>query len=286
MRANAPVGTAIGSVTATDADGDTVTYSLEGTNAESFDIVSTSGQIRTKAGATLTAGTTYNVTVAASDTKDRATIAVTITVIDNSPPAFLEPFASRSVAEGQPAGTAVGGPVSATDLDQGDTLTYTLGRADAASFTIGSTGQISTAVVLDYETKTLHVVGVTATDSAGESATIPVIINVTNVDPPGRAWRAGGDADRGIHLESGRELDGSLQRRAHFRVRRAVPRRQHRRLHVLEPRRGRHEHRHHRAHRRDGVRGAGAGAELRGPGRLVGLGHRDDDQGQPLARVP
>ena len=186
VRANAPAGTAIGSVTATDADGDTVTYSLEGTSAASFRIAPTSGQISTKAGVTLTGGTTYNVTVVASDTKGgRATAAVTITVSDNSPPAFLEPFASRSVAEGQPARTAVGGPVSATDPDQRDTLTYTLGGADAASFTIGlSSGQISTAVVLDYETKNLHVVGVTATDSAGESATIPVIINVTNVDPP------------------------------------------------------------------------------------------------------
>ena len=142
------------SVTATDADGDTVTFSLEGTSAASFRIAPTSGQISTKAGVTLTAGTTYNVTVVASDTKGgRATAAVTITVSDNSPPAFLESFASRSVAEGQPASAAVGGPVSATDPD-GDTLDYTLGGADAASFTIGrSSGQISTAVVLDYETK-------------------------------------------------------------------------------------------------------------------------------------
>ena len=184
---SAAAGTAIGQpVRATDRDaGDTVTYSLEGTNAASFNIGPTSGQISTKAGVTLTAGTTYNVTVVASDTKDRTTIAVTITVIDNSPPAFLEPFASRSVAEGQPARTPVGGPVLATDPDQRDTLTYTLGGADAASFTIGrSSGQISTAVVLDYETKNLHVVGVTATDTAGESATIPVIISVTDVDPP------------------------------------------------------------------------------------------------------
>ena len=185
VRANAPAGTAIGSVTATDADsGDTLTYSLRGTNAASFTIGLTSGQISTKAGITLTAGT-YTVEVVASDTKDEASITVTITVSDNSPPAFPGLIASRFVAEGQPASAAVGDPVSATDPDQGDTLTYTLGGADEASFTIGrSSGQISTAVVLDYETKNFHVVGVTATDSAGESATIPVIISVTNVDPP------------------------------------------------------------------------------------------------------
>ena len=37
-------------VTATDADGDTLTYSLEGTDAAKFGIVSSSGQIRTKVG--------------------------------------------------------------------------------------------------------------------------------------------------------------------------------------------------------------------------------------------
>ena len=182
---SAAAGTAIGRpVRATDADaGDTLTYSLGGTDEASFDIVSTSGQIRTKAGVTLTAGTTYTVEVVVSDTKDEARITVTINVIDNSLPVFPGLIASRSVAEGQPARAAVGDPVSATDPD-GDTLTYTLSGLDAASFTIGPNGQIMTRAELDYETKSRHVVVVTATDSAGDSATITVIIIVTDVDPP------------------------------------------------------------------------------------------------------
>ena len=184
VRANASAGTAIGSVTATDADGDTVTYSLEGTDEASFDIVSTSGQIRTKAGVTLTAGTTYTVEVVVSDTKDEASITVTITVIDNTPPAFPERTTRRFVPENSPVGTDVGGPFSATDPDRGDTLTYTLSGLDAASFTIGPNGQIMTLAELDYETKNLHVVVVTATDTAGDSATITVIISVTDVGLP------------------------------------------------------------------------------------------------------
>ena len=88
------------------------------------------------------------------------------------------------MAEGQPASAAVGGPVSATDPDQGDTLAYTLSGPDAASFTIGPNGQIMTLAELDYETKSRHVVVVTATDSAGDSATITVIISVTDVGLP------------------------------------------------------------------------------------------------------
>ena len=38
--------------------------------------------------------------------------------------------------------------------------------------------------MLDYETKSFHAVVVTATDSAGDSATITVLISVTDVSPP------------------------------------------------------------------------------------------------------
>ena len=73
-------------VTATDTDtGDTVTHTLEGTDAGSFDIVSTSGQIRTKTGVTLDHETdaSYSVTVKADDGNGGSdTVAVTITVTD------------------------------------------------------------------------------------------------------------------------------------------------------------------------------------------------------------
>ena len=75
VRAGAPAGASIGlPVTATDADqGDTLTYSLEGQDAASFNINTTTGQLLTISGVTLTAGEIYTVTVAASDTKTRAT---------------------------------------------------------------------------------------------------------------------------------------------------------------------------------------------------------------------
>ena len=58
VSATSPSGTLIGEpVAATDADqDDTVTYSLEGRDAPSFDINETNGQLRTKSGITLLAG--------------------------------------------------------------------------------------------------------------------------------------------------------------------------------------------------------------------------------------
>ena len=156
VSASAPAGTSIGApLTATDADaGTTLTYSIEGADAASFGINPANGQLLTVAGVTLDRST-YIVEVVASDGSATSRITVTITVTPNRAPVFSEGgTATRSVAENEPAGTNVGSPVVATDPDQGDTLTYTLSGADAASFDIVSTsGQIRTRVPLDYETK-------------------------------------------------------------------------------------------------------------------------------------
>ncbi len=89
---------------------------------------------------------------------------------------------TRMVAENTAADMDIGDPVMATDADRGDTVTYTLGGADAASFAINSeTGQLMTSAALDYETKMEYMVTVTATDSDGETAMIYVTVMVTNV---------------------------------------------------------------------------------------------------------
>ena len=73
----------------------------------------------------------------------------------------------------------MGSPVLATD---DDTLTYSLGGTDAASFDIDqATGQLQTKALLDYETKNTYTVTVTATDSSNASGTVTVTINVTHV---------------------------------------------------------------------------------------------------------
>ena len=97
--------------------------------------------------------------------------------------------AMRSVKENQKKGTKVGEPITAEDTDK---LFYTLSGPDAASFELGSglshdkidEARIVTAVELDYETKSMHEVTVTATDPSGASDTITVNIMVTDEDDP------------------------------------------------------------------------------------------------------
>ena len=73
------IGTAI---TATDADNDTLTYTLGGTDAAAFEIDATTGQLKTKAALDYETKTTYTVTITASDGSLTDTITVTINITD------------------------------------------------------------------------------------------------------------------------------------------------------------------------------------------------------------
>ncbi len=81
----------------------------------------------------------------------------------------------------------VGALVVATDTKaDGETeaLQYSLSGADMSSFKVDNDGQIAvgSGTKLDYEGKRTYMVTVTATDPLGASSSIPVTIEVTNVD--------------------------------------------------------------------------------------------------------
>ena len=186
---NSAEGTDVGEpVTATDANGDTLTYSLSGDDAMYFSIGGNTGQITVGADTMLDYETTtsYMVTVTATDANMATdSIEVTINVTDvaeNQAPAFDMDATTRMIEENTAAGMNVGAPVTATDPN-GDTLSYMLSGDDAMYFSIDDMGQITVGAdtMLDYETTMSYMVTVTATDPDGESDSIAVTINVTNV---------------------------------------------------------------------------------------------------------
>ncbi len=129
---------------------------------------------------------TNSVSVTVTSWDDSAELTYTFEVIRREPRAYntVPAFDTlhRSVAENSPADTPVGHPIVASDVDA-DPLTYSLGGADAASFRIdASTGQIYTVdgVDYDYETKPTYSVTVRVDDGYGPSATIKVVINLTD----------------------------------------------------------------------------------------------------------
>ena len=308
---NTATNTNIGAaITAADPEGEGVTYSLGGSNAGLFDIVSSSGQVKTKSPLNYEATTTYTISFTASDPQSNsASIDLTIKVTDddteapgkpakpnvvpnpsnghsalkvtwaepvNTGPAItgyvvqykvegsegdwsqvtiaaansetvissLEPTTAYvvqvradndegkgawsesgsadtlaapivnsepefdtsgpvalSIAENSPAETTVGTPITASDSDVQDVLTYSLSGTDSALFAVGeSTGQISvgTGTTLDHESPadsggdnvyelTLSVTDgkdKQGNDDASVDDSVNVNITVTNVNEP------------------------------------------------------------------------------------------------------
>ena len=119
-----------------------------------------------------------------------------VAVIENTAPEFpASETGARSVSENAAAGADIGAPVAAEDT-LGDTLTYTLGGVDVASFDIvAATGQLQTKAALDSATKSSYTVTVTATDTGDLNDTITVTITVTGstLGPLGDSYDANGN---------------------------------------------------------------------------------------------
>ena len=185
---NTATGTDIGEpFTATDLGGDSLTYSLSGTDASSFSIASTTGQIQTIDALDFETKNAYSVTVNVSDGNGGSdAIDVTINVTNvNEAPVFTEGArATRTIAENTASGANIGAAFTATDPDSGDTLTYSLHRGDRDAFRIDpDTGQLQTRDSLDFETKNAYdSLAVRATDSSGLTDAILITINVTDVN--------------------------------------------------------------------------------------------------------
>ena len=221
---NSPSTTYVGEALdpAVDPDrGTTLIYTLVGEDEERF-ALATQGEVNIRQ---ITVGhpttlnhevdheNTYTVELKATDSSNLSdTVTVTITVTDrneapsmpvdrgtgtttpsNNAPEFAAATETREVAENTAAGENIGAPVEATDADSDDTLTYTLGGADMASFDIDdATGQLMTKESLDFETTDSYTIEVTASDGR-DSAMVTVTIMVTDVttgNPTGDAYDA------------------------------------------------------------------------------------------------
>ena len=184
---NTAAGEDIGNpVAANDANGDTLTYALSGTDAASFDIDPATGQLMTKVALDYETKATYSVTVAASDSGGLSdSIDVTITVTNVEGVGMLTGDASDDYAENGTA--AVGtytadGPVAASWSLEGD---------DMGAFSIGgSSGELMFASPPDFEAPTdmgmdnMYQVTVKA-EAGGEMDMMDVTVTVTNVEEIG-----------------------------------------------------------------------------------------------------
>ena len=158
---------------ASDRDaGQTLSYSLGGTDARLFNINSSTGAVSFKVAPNYEVPSdaggdnVYDITVTASDSGTgnlAASKAVRITVTDADEAPVFSSAATGSVAENGAAGEVVY-TAAAADPEHG-ALTYSMSGTDAAAFTIdGTTGELKIKAAADYETKSSYSIRIEASD--------------------------------------------------------------------------------------------------------------------------
>ena len=167
-------------LTATDSDGDTLTYTLEGTDAASFALVTTTdpaAQIRTKTGVTYNheAKSTYTVVVKADDTKGgTATVTVTITVTDVTEPPAQPAAPSVSPTAGSTTSLDVSWTAPANTGPPIDNYDLQYQKTTESTWTNGPQNQTGTSAAIgSLDAGTAYRVQVRATNAEGDSGWSP-----------------------------------------------------------------------------------------------------------------
>ena len=191
------------SLTATASGGESVNLSWDAgrgasgyhvqhreSGAETWEVEDDSVTERTYVVSGLSCETSYDFRVGAygdgriyeAEVKSWSATVTELTGACTQPPTFDAGSYSFEVSEDAAAGTQVG-TVSATDPDEGDTVTYSITSGnEAGQFAVdGSTGVITVAGSLDYETASSYTLTVEASDGKGGTDTVPVAIALIEV---------------------------------------------------------------------------------------------------------
>ena len=181
---NAADGTAVGTVTASDPEGATLTYSLSDDAGGRFAIDADTGEITVADGSLLDHESTasHQVTVEVSDGTNTTSQTLTIGVTDQDEAPDSVSLSANTVTENAADGTAVG-TVTASD-PEGATLTYSLSDDAGGRFAIDAdTGEITVAdgSLLDHESTASHQVTVEVSDGTNTTSQT-LTIGVTDQD--------------------------------------------------------------------------------------------------------
>jgi hypothetical protein len=177
--------TAIGSVSATDADGDSLTFILQGDDSSLVSLTGTTLAFKAapdfEAPSDANSDNVYEVTIVVSDgsAKDAKDLSITVTNVNEGPQLLAQ--SAYTVEENNATVTTI------TVSDASGDVTFSLSGTDSAAMTIGaSTGVLAFAANPDFEapadadTDNVYNVIVTAADSAGSNSA-DVAVTVTDV---------------------------------------------------------------------------------------------------------
>ena len=186
---NNSTSTVVATVTATDPDGERLTYTLGGVDAGVFAIPHpTAGGLRANVQFDHEARRTYEVVVTATDPyglSARITLTITVTDVDEPPEVLGEAHVTIEENSTDPVGR-----YRATDPEGAATGWTALDGPDGTYFELTDFGDLSFTAVPDFDAKAdangdnQYEVTVQAKDEGGETGTLAVTVTVTNVNEP------------------------------------------------------------------------------------------------------
>ncbi len=206
---NASDGTVIGSVSASDPEGASLTYALSDDAGGRFQIDATTGEISVADGSQLDFedAASHQVTVEVSDGSNTTSQAFTINLGDANEAPEAVTLSNNTVGENASDGTVIGS-VSASD-PEGASLTYALSDDADGRFQIdATTGEISVAdgSQLDFEDSASHQVTVEVSDGSNTTSQASRARLRGLRQPPGhrRGLRRQQHHQPGLHHQPGR----------------------------------------------------------------------------------
>jgi hypothetical protein len=189
---NAPSGTVVGSISATDEDADAViTYVITGTTGPAglFTVDSATGEITLQEALDYEATTSYTLTFTIYDgsgdqNPPTHTVVINVTNANEAPVVSGGSFSLLETA--QPNPPVVLFDVDGTDPDAGQSLTYSIvgGNTNSRFTIVPSTGQIFLSASLSYETTPVYNLQVRVTDNGNPAlfTTVTVVANIIDVN--------------------------------------------------------------------------------------------------------
>ena len=183
---NAPATNIIYTAAAIVDVGDTVNWSLTGTDAQLLSIDVNTGEVTLNASPDFEAKSSYSFSVVAtvngspSLTSTKA-VTVNVTDVNDNAPTDIG-LSNASIREFAATGTEVG-TLSATDADSSNTFTYQLENADPRFAISGSKLVVASGQLLDFEQAASHDVVIRVFDGSGASFSKTFTIQVQDVNP-------------------------------------------------------------------------------------------------------
>ena len=161
----------------TDTDIDDLTYSLENNFGNKFSINQTTGQVTLNSALDYETTTSYNLKVIASDSKGITKERVSSFNVTDVAVGYSGNLVSASKAENITTGAVI---LNSSLSGSFSNPSYSISGGNSKFVIDSSTGQVTLANALDYESATSHTFSVTAT-AGGESETSNFTLNVTDV---------------------------------------------------------------------------------------------------------